>query len=104
MLEQWLLGLLLAGCGWLFYDGMRVREIALDAGREYCNNLNLQFLDETVCRQRIGLARAGDGRLRIRRAFGFEFTSDGERRYRGELTTLGARVIDVNVEIHRILH
>ena len=35
---------------------------------------------------------------------GFEFTSDGERRYRGEITMLGMRVQGVQVELHRILH
>ena len=104
MLEQLLLVTLVAAVGWLFYDGIRVREMALRAGREYCRNVDLQMLDETVSRQRISLCRAADGQLRIKRRFVFEFTSDGERRYRGEIVTHGALVLGVQVELHRILH
>lgn len=104
MLDEMLLLGLGAACVWLFYDGIRIRETALRAGREYCRNLDLQMLDETVSRQRIGLARSSDGQLRLERRFGFEFTSDGERRYNGHIIMLGARVKEVQVELHRILH
>jgi hypothetical protein len=104
MLEQLWLGLGLAAVAWLFYDGMRVREAALVAGRDYCGNLGLQMLDETVSRQRTGLARAAGGQLALRRHFSFEFTSDGERRYRGDIVMLGLRVESVQVELHRMLH
>jgi Protein of unknown function (DUF3301) len=104
MLEQLLLLLPVAGAVWLFFDGVRVRELALDIGRDYCANLGLQLLDETVSMQRLGVARAVDGRLRVRRRYGFEFTSDGEKRYRGELTMLGSKVAGVQVELHRVLH
>jgi hypothetical protein len=104
MTEQMVLLGLLAAAGWLYWDGMRVRESALRVGRDYCRNLGVQFLDETVSRQRIALARDDAGQVRIRRSFGFEFTSDGERRYRGEITMLGTRVKGVQVDLHRLLH
>ena len=104
MTEEMLLGALLALAAWLYYDGMRVREQALRVGRDYCRNVGLQMLDETVSRQRIGLARDDGGQLRIRRNYGFEFTSDGERRYHGEITMLGMSVRGVQVELHRLLH
>jgi hypothetical protein len=66
--------------------------------------LSVQFLDETVSLRRIGFARGKDGRLHIRRSFGFEFTSDGERRYGGVLTMLGAQVTGVEMDTHRVLH
>lgn len=99
--------LLVAGfalLAWIFLDGMRVREIALRAGRDYCRNIGVQFLDETVSRQAFGLGRNREGAFRLKRVFGFEFTSDGERRYRGEITMIGSRVGGVNVELHRVLH
>ncbi|MCG3170605.1 MAG: hypothetical protein CALGDGBN_02172 [Pseudomonadales bacterium] len=99
-----LLGAAMAAAAWIYFEGMRVREAALRAGREYCRTSGLQLLDETVARQRIGVARDAGGQLRIRRAFGFEFTSDGERRYRGEIAMLGMRVEGVRVELHRIVH
>jgi len=104
MPEEMLLVALLALAAWLYYNGIRVREQALRVGRDYCRNVGLQLLDETVSRQRIALARDDSGQMRIRRIYGFEFTSDGERRYRGEITMLGARVKGVWVELHRVLH
>ena len=104
MPENWLLFACLAVAGWFFYEGMRVRELALRAGRDYCRNIGVQFLDETVSRQRVGFARDASGTLRVRRSYVFEFTSDGERRYTGEIVMLGARVDGVQAELHRILH
>ncbi len=104
MPEHWFLLLCLSLGGWLFFDGMRVRELALRAGRDYCRNIGVQFLDETVSRQRTGLARDPTGTLRIRRIYAFEFTSDGERRYTGEIAMLGSRVAGVQAQLHRILH
>lgn len=104
MPEHGFLLLFLALGAWLFYDGMQVRELALRAGRDYCRNIGVQFLDETVSRQRTGFARDATGTLRIRRTYGFEFTSDGERRYTGEIVMLGSRVSGVQAQLHRILH
>lgn len=104
MTEYWWLVAAVALGVWLFLDGMRVRELALRAGRDYCRNIGVQFLDETVTAEGIALARDADGQMHIRRRFDFEFTSDGERRYHGEIRMLGTRVLDVHVELHRILH
>jgi hypothetical protein len=104
MIEYWWLVAGIAIAGWLYLDGIRVREVALRAGRDYCRNIGVQFLDETVSRQRIRLARDRAGQLRIERGYGFEFTSDGERRYSGEITMLGSRLREVQVQLHRILH
>lgn len=104
MPEHWLLLAGLALAAWFFFDGMQVREVALRAGRDYCRNIGVQFLDETVSRQRMALARDASGTLRIRRVYVFEFTSDGERRYTGEIAMLGARVAGVQAQMHRILH
>ena len=104
MPEYWLLLAALGLGGWLFFDGMRVRELALRAGRDYCRNIGVQFLDETVAAEGLSLARDAGGQLHIRRRYGFEFTSDGERRYRGEIRMLGSRLQDVQVALHRILH
>ena len=104
MPEYWWVLALFAVAGWLFLDGMRVRELALRAGRDYCRNIGVQFLDETVSAHGLSLARDPEGQMRIRRRFDFEFTSDGERRYRGEIRMLGTRVLEVHVELHRILH
>ena len=45
MLEHWLLAAVAVATGWLYLDGIRVRELALRAGRDYCRNIGVQFLD-----------------------------------------------------------
>lgn len=104
MPEHWFLLLALAVGGWMLFAGMRVRELALKAGRDYCRAIGVQFLDETVSADGISLARDRGGQVRVRRRYGFEFTSDGERRYKGEIRMLGLRLQGVDVEMHRILH
>lgn len=104
MPEHGLLFALLGLGGWLYFDGIRVRELALRAGRDYCRNIGVQLLDETVSRRTISLGRDSEGALRIRRGYSFEFTSDGERRYNGEITMLGSRLAGVVVDLHRIVH
>ncbi|MFM7273200.1 MAG: DUF3301 domain-containing protein [Gammaproteobacteria bacterium] len=104
MPEHWLLLALCGLGGWVYFEGIRIREIALRAGRDYCRNIGVQLLDETVSRQSVGVGRDPSGTLRMRRAYAFEFTSDGERRYKGEITMLGSRVSGVVVELHRIVH
>ena len=104
MPEHWFLLLAVTAGGWMLFAGMRVRELALKAGRDYCRAIGVQFLDETVSADGISLARDPGGQMRIRRCYSFEFTSDGERRYRGEIRMLGKRLQGVDVEMHRILH
>ena len=99
----WLL-MALVVVGWISFNGIQVREGALRAGREYCKAHGLQLLDQTVERTRSSLSRDERGQWRIWRRYGFEFTSDGERRYAGEIITLGQRVLRVNTDAHRILH
>lgn len=103
-LGELLLALVVLALVRVYFDGLRIRELALQAGRDYCRETGLQLLDETVAHQRIGIARDRNGQLRVRRSFRFEFTSDGERRYRGDITMLGSRVERVWVELHRVVH
>lgn len=104
MPESWLWMAALATGGWIYWSGMRVREIAEAAGRDYCRNIGVQFLDESVSRDRLWFARDGGGMMRFSRLYGFEFTSDGERRYRGEIRMLGREVSGISVQLHRMLH
>lgn len=90
--------LAIAALGWLWYDSMRARERAVDAGRRACERDDLQFLDETV--QIVGLrpARNGDGRLVLRRTYRFEFSDDGVRRRGGTVVMLGAEIESLHLE------
>jgi hypothetical protein len=85
--------------GALFWvDSLRARERALAAGRAACERYGVQFLDDTVAFARIGLARDADGRLRLRRSYGFEFSDTGNNRRHGAIVLLGAELADLQLE------
>jgi hypothetical protein len=94
-----LLALLLAlGGVALWADSLRARESAIAAGRAACARYGLQLLDDTVAFTRLRLGRDGEGRLRLRRTYVFEFSDTGNNRRHGSLVLLGAHVVDLQLE------
>jgi len=83
-------------------DGMRARELAVEAGRSACERYNLQLLDDTVAFAQLRLARDEEGRLKVRRTYTFEFSDTGNNRRRGAIVTLGAELADLQLEPYRI--
>jgi hypothetical protein len=96
VLELLVLALLLLA-GWLWVDSMRAREVALDAGRRACEAENVQFLDWTVAVASIRIARAADGRIRLRRVYQFEFSDTGDNRLGGSITLLGTQLLSLRL-------
>lgn len=80
---------------WAWGDALRAREAALRACRRTTSRLGLQLLDETVALRRLRPARDADGRLRLRRHYGFEYSVRGDERRQGEAVLLGRRVESV---------
>lgn len=93
--------LLLLGGGWYWYDAIRAKELATDAGRKRCNDVGVIFLDDTVALVRLRLRRNGEGRLSIYREYRFEFASDGGARYGGEIALHGGRITRLDMEPYR---
>jgi hypothetical protein len=95
-----IIGLLLfAGGGWLWYDSLNAREMAVSATKSACNSEDLMLLDDTVAIQRISLGRNDDGGLRLRRIYGFEYTDTGNDRSAGSIVMLGNRVLVINLDL-----
>jgi hypothetical protein len=84
--------LLLAALAWLWFDSMRARERALATGKRACQRDGLMFLDETVECIGLGFARDDNGRLVLRRTYGFEFSDTGNNRRSGSIVMLGGEV------------
>lgn len=92
-----LIGLaLFAALAWLWYDSIHVRELGLRAARRACEAEDLQLLDDTVAIASLSLARDDGGQLRLRRAYGFDFSDTGNNRRRGSLVMLGEEVLVIN--------
>lgn len=75
---------------------------ARDLADAHCRRLDLQLLDQSMVITGLWPVRGGDGKLRLRRRYQFEFASLGDRRYRGELVLLGSRLISIDLEAYRL--
>jgi hypothetical protein len=95
-----LLGLLLlAATAWLWLDSLKAREMAVSATKAACNAEQLLLLDDTVAIQRLSLGRDGEGVMRIRRIYGFEYSDTGNDRCAGSIVMLGNRVLVINLTL-----
>ena len=94
--------LILAALVWLWFDSMRARERALALGKRACERDGLMFLDETVECIPLGFARGADGRMALRRTYGFEFSDTGNNRRSGSIVMLGGEVESLYTEPYRI--
>jgi hypothetical protein len=75
-----LLGILvLGGIAWLWYDSVHVREIGIRAAKAACAADELQLLDDTVAIASLSLGRGDEGRLCLRRAYGFRLQRHGRQ-------------------------
>ncbi len=96
-------GLLILGAlAWLWLDSLQAREAAVTAARAACEAEGLLLLDATVSIASLKLARDGDGRLRLQRAYDFEYSDTGDNRKKGGLVLLGHRVIVLNVGLRPV--
>lgn len=87
-----MISILVVGAGIaLWMDALSARELASHYSRRLCTEAGLQLLDQTVSLQRIGLTRV-NGRLTLRRQYGFEVSFDGTDRHRGSVNMHGRRV------------
>jgi len=96
-----LMGLVLIGLlVWLVWDSLRSREAAVSASRAACEAEGYQFLDDTVAIESVRPARDDEGRLRLRRVYGFEYSDTGLTRHKGSVVMLGAEVLALRIGRH----
>lgn len=89
--------LILGGFAWLWFDSLKAREAAIHASRAACAAEGLMLLDYTVAIAGLKLARDEDGRLKLQRAYDFEFSDTGDNRLKGSVVLRGHRVVILNV-------
>lgn len=87
----------IASAGWLVWDSLRAREAANAAIRSACRAEGLLFLDDTVALASLRPFRDADGRMRLRRVYGFEYSDTGNNRCRGSVTLIGQAVGAIDV-------
>jgi len=89
--------LVLAAVAWLWYDSLKAREPAVRAARAACQAEGFLLLDDTVAIAALKFARDERGRIRLQRAYDFEYTDTGNNRLKGGIVMLGDRVMLINV-------
>jgi len=102
MFENLLILLFFGAIGFYWWDTAGAREMAIGIGRKRCQEVDVQFLDDTVVQKKIWLRRNGNGQLQIVRQFFFEFTSDGEDRYSGRILLAGRSLLEIEMDAYRI--
>lgn len=85
-----LLGLVLVAIYWS--DAMRSKEQARAAGRQACEGIGAQFLDDTVVLTRARLRRNAAGTLALCREYRYEYTVNGAIREFGHVIVHGREV------------
>ena len=87
----------IAAIAWLWFDSLKAREAAVRAARAACVAEMVMLLDDTVAISGIKAARDDDGRLRLQRAYDFEYTDSGDNRLKGSVVLVGHRVVILNI-------
>ena len=103
MTDSTVVMLILALIAWFWWDSRGAAEHATRVARQYCESMNVSFLNDTVAWQKVRLKRNLKGRMMLERSYFFEFASDGQQRYRGEVVMLGKRVKSIQLDPHRIV-
>lgn len=89
---------LIALAGWLVWDSLRAREHANAAMRAACERRGLLFLDDTVSLRSVRPVRGDDGRIRLRRAYGFQYSDTGHNRRNGTITLVADAVAALDLD------
>jgi len=106
MLFESVLVIVIGLSGLYFYTSLRVKELAIAAARNGCNQQGVQLLDQSVSLRKVTLGRRSSiqagANIYVCRDYGFEFTSTGEQRYQGTVTLHGHHIAHIQLQPHRM--
>lgn len=99
---DFLLIVLLLLIGYYWSDSMKTRELTFYFVKNYCQQVDVQLLDEYVALTGLWLKKDEQGKIRIWRSYQFEFTSTGNERYNGIVIMLGRKKISIQLDPYKI--
>lgn len=76
---------------WFWQHSLAIRELAVRQCRKVCEEMNLQFLDQTVALASL-MPYYNNGMAGCRRCYNFEFSIGGNDRYKGSIVLSGKTV------------
>lgn len=80
------------GAAFYWFQGTRVRELAIAAAKRSTVTADVQLLDQTVSLAKTSFSRDCAGRWRVWRQYRFEYSRDGVNREIGQIIMLGPRL------------
>jgi hypothetical protein len=95
--------MLLFLAGAFLWQAVRAKELACRYGKQHCQQLQVQFLDDTVVQRSLRLVRNQRGSPVWQRTYSFEFATDGRYRYQGEIIVQGYQLLRITTEAHAIV-
>jgi hypothetical protein len=84
--------------GWLWFDALRVREMATGHAKDACRHYAVQFLDDTVALNQLSFKRDSSQRLCLHRVYQFEFCETNLSRKTGYVMLLSRRLESLQME------
>ncbi|MGK0500286.1 MAG: hypothetical protein ACJAYG_001935 [Oceanicoccus sp.] len=101
-LNDVLLFVLLISFLMLWWNAQGAKQLALQAVRNHCKQVDVQLLDEVVALRGFWFKRNKRGSVVLWRRYEFEFTSTGNERYQGRIVLLGRMVEEIQLQPYRI--
>jgi Protein of unknown function (DUF3301) len=92
-----LLLLALLATAWFWNDSLRARDRVITTCFRLCNEVGVQFLDETVSLSRLRIQRGVTGSLEFARRYAFEYSDSGADRWKGYALLSGLRIDSVQL-------
>jgi len=99
---EWLILIIISAVVWIWWEGLGAKELAHAEAKNLCIHSDVLLLDDTVALRRLRLSRHRSGKIGFYRRFVFEFTSDGDERYKGYIDMLGNQILQTHMEPYRI--
>jgi hypothetical protein len=82
---------------WFWNDSLRARDQVIFTCSRLCNEVGVQFLDETVSLSRLRIQRGTHGNLEFARRYVFEYSGSGTDRWQGYALLSGSNMDSVQL-------
>ena len=93
---------IIVGLLWYWWNSVNAYEVAYQQAKQTCQRLDLQFLDDTLDVIKLRLCRHPKGYMQVCRVYEFEFSSDGDNRYKGYVKINGQTFADIELDVYKL--
>ncbi len=88
---------------WFIWRHLAISKRAYEVARDYSDKNNVQLLDQSVVLRRLRIRRSSSSLFALERLYRFEFSTIGDRRYKGSVVFVGEHLSKVEMEPFKVL-